>query len=504
MKNTISQFSKIFMVVVSIVLVYAIRTSAAPSLIQIAGIKNLPTYIGDARVPYKMLSDNTPIYCLDMSKKTPINVEAKLQGECDAGITYIIANGYPNKSFKNNQDMDYYITQTAIWWYLDITTGSSNLSHSFKTDASDANGLRPIIKELVAGAQQAKNIGYQQPSIKIGTNDITLNLKDNYYISDDIYVEKAVNINSYTVTATGIDGIEIIDLNGNVKNTFNPQEKFRIRVKAAKLTNPTANIVVKASASTTIYKAYSYQPTNPVLQPVTVSKLEAENVSTMVELNLKIDSTKLRVVKIDKNTGKPLPGATLVLKDASGKELTSWVSTNNYHVIRNLNAGTYTVEETQAPQGYILNKQPVKFIIDEQNREITIKIENKPRISVVNILKIDKSTGKPLPGAVLVVKDASGKEIAKFTSTTTPYVLTNLANGKYSVEEVSAPTGYMFNNERIEFEITDEKLSYQIEFENYPEVIVPDTASSSLIYIIIGSVILTLGFSFIYNNAKEN
>ena len=32
--------------------------------------------------------------------------------------------------------------------------------------------------------------------------------------------------------------------------------------------------------------------------------------------------------------------------DASGKVITSWVSTTNYHVVRNLKNGTYTITET--------------------------------------------------------------------------------------------------------------------------------------------------------------
>ena len=60
-----------------------------------------------------------------------------------------MVNGYPNKSFTGDRLKDYYITQTALWWYLDDTAGGTNLGNSFKTNGSDPYNLRPYIKDLV-------------------------------------------------------------------------------------------------------------------------------------------------------------------------------------------------------------------------------------------------------------------------------------------------------------------------------------------------------------------
>ena len=40
----------------------------------------------------------------------------------DNGLIYILRNGYPEKSITGDNDKDYYITQTAVWWYLDEVT----------------------------------------------------------------------------------------------------------------------------------------------------------------------------------------------------------------------------------------------------------------------------------------------------------------------------------------------------------------------------------------------
>ena len=182
----------------------------------------------------------------------------------------------------------------------------------------------------------------------------------------------------------------------------------------------------------------------------------------------------------------------------------SWKSTANYHVIRNLKNGTYTVTETSAPKGYLLNSTPVKFTITETNEAKIVRVYNEPKQSVVNILKIDNATQEPLAGATLVIKNSAGKEIKRFTSTTTPFVLTDLEDGKYTVEEVSAPAGYVLSSEKITFTIDDEHLSHQITFGNNREVRVPDTASSSsIIFTLLGIAIISFGIGFIYKNGKK-
>ena len=104
---------------------------------------------------------------------------------------------------------------------------------------------------------------------------------------------------------------------------------------------------------------------------------------------------------------------------------------------------------------------------------------------------------------MLVVKNANGQEIVRFTTTTEPYVLTDLGDGTYTVTEESAPAGYILSSETKTFTIDDDHLSHQITFGNNPEVKVPDTSSSSMIFTLLGIAIISLGFGFIYTNGKK-
>ena len=70
----------------------------------------------------------------------------------------------------------------------------------------------------------------------------------------------------------------------------------------------------------------------------------------------------VKISKQDIANKKELPGATLVVKDSEGKELYRWVSTNEPKYIK-LEAGTYTLTEIQAPEGYILSTEVITFTV---------------------------------------------------------------------------------------------------------------------------------------------
>lgn len=61
----------------------------------------------------------------------------------------------------------------------------------------------------------------------------------------------------------------------------------------------------------------------------------------------------------------------------------------------------------------------------------------------------------------------------------------------------------MHSSKVVTFTLTDENLSHQIVFENYPEVRVPDTAASSVIITLVGIVIIASGIRFVYKNGKK-
>ena len=482
--------------------------NAVPQSLELGSTERLKGYAAGTYFSIKQQTNGDVVYCLDIHKGTARNITANLVGELDAGVAYIMMNGYPHKSFTGDRNMDYYITQTALWWYLDDTTGSSNLGNAFKTTGSDPNNLRPHIQNLVAQAKTAQAQGYQSPAIGASVSNDTMSISSDgkYYVSEDISVV-TTNVSEYNVSITsGPEGTVAIDKDGNEKSTFAAGEGFRVQTPVSSVTDTNVTISVKLSGTGTINKAYEYQPTDQSQQSVTPSVISPVEESVESSIDLKISTSKITIVKVDKATGNNIAGAELVLKDADGNEIASWTTTTSGHVIKNLPNGTYTIEETKAPEGYELSKEPVTFTVDDNNREQTIEFYNEAKERVVNIIKVDQVTGNPLAGAVLVVRDSEGNEVARFTSTLDPYVLTDLEDGTYTVEEEQAPTGYQKTDEVTSFTIDANNVSHQITIENAPVVVnVPNTGTtSSILLVIVGLAIIGGGMKFVQKNSKKS
>ena len=508
-------FKTILAVVIAIVTIVATTNTvnAVEDSIQLGTATKTEAYIDGLSFHHKKTTSGESLYCLNYHKYRASDVKANLVKDSKnitGGLIYIMKNGYPQKKITGDNAKDYYITQTAVWWYLDMVSGSSNLTNSFKTNGSDPYGLRSYVKKLADEGYSHRNDSttITPTKLDLGSSSKEMILKDGYYVSNDIKATTQ-NITSYTVSLENAPKGTVVEVNGKdnpYKNSFsvNAKDSFKVKVPATSVTDTKVSLKITANANgIDQYTAYEYQPVDASMQ--NVARLVKTTTKASATMGLEISSSLVSITKVDSVTKKEVAGAKLVLKDSTGKVITSWTTTTNAHIIRNLANGEYTVEEVEAPKGYLLNKKAAKFTVSDKNRNIKVTFENAPKEVVVNITKIDQETNKALAGAVLLVKDSSGKEIARFTTTEESYVLTNIPNGTYTVEEVSAPEGYIKSNDVIKFTIDDDHLSHQIVFKNAKPTPVPDTASnSSIIFIILGIAITTMGIGYIYKHANQN
>lgn len=150
-------------------------------------------------------------------------------------------------------------------------------------------------------------------------------------------------------------------------------------------------------------------------------------------------------------------------------------------------------EESKNPYADV--KEESKEENKEQNKEEN-KEDNKNTDSKfeVSCLLQDKDNKENIDGAVLIVKDETGKEVARWTTTKEVYKL-KLNSGKYTLEEASAPTGYMLQNEKIEFLVNSDKTGdSEVTMFNTKALNVPITDANVSLYTIgLGIVGLFIG-----------
>ena len=109
---------------------------AIPNTVTVNKVGHAQNFIGNTDIAMPMLAaqDGTSVYCMDIDKKFLEGQSASLIGDGDAGLLYILQNGYPHRSYKNNKEMDAYITQMAVWWYV----AEDKLSNDFKNATGEA------------------------------------------------------------------------------------------------------------------------------------------------------------------------------------------------------------------------------------------------------------------------------------------------------------------------------------------------------------------------------
>lgn len=159
------------------------------------------------------------------------------------------------------------------------------------------------------------------------------------------------------------------------------------------------------------------------------------------------------ITKIDAETKKPLAGAVFRIEKLDGSFTKDYTTDRNGEIdLADLEPGAYTVTETTAPEGYVIDTASRTFEATAGGSvQLIFTNTRKPTLKVT---KIDSNTGKALDGAVIRISNLSGSlAVDKTTNADGAIFLENLEEGIYSVQEITAPKGYLLNDELHHVEV---------------------------------------------------
>lgn len=171
-----------------------------------------------------------------------------------------------------------------------------------------------------------------------------------------------------------------------------------------------------------------------------------------------------------------LAGATFTIYDSEGKAAGTGTSDAKGLVqIDKLSPGAYTLKETKAPEGYLINTQAVAVTIPDtaNGKPTTINIDEpfKDYRGAVRLIKTDVD-GKALADAKFVLLDSENNQVrdgeVQTSNADGEVIFTDLAPGTYTFEESDAPKGYIKNLETISVVVPGR-------FEGDPKVQTADT-----------------------------
>ena len=223
-------------------------------------------------------------------------------------------------------------------------------------------------------------------------------------------------------------------------------------------------------------------------------------------INNKNFESYLKVVKLDKETGKRIPyeGAVFEIYDSNNHRITmqyTYPQVTSIHTFytnkegylitpEKLPYGDYTLKEVQAPYGYVLDDTPVPFSITQENSStdtgvtvVKVKARDVAQKGVINITKtgeifssVEENKGVYTPkysvgnlkGAIFeiyaaedittldgTVRYEQGALVDTVTTDDDGVAKSKeLYLGKYTVIEKTAPNGYVHNTAKYDAELT--------------------------------------------------
>ena len=451
---------------------FSLKADAAPATIKTTSLGKSSNLISGVPTVYiKQTSDSIYLYCEEALKKYPANTTIKLKGEAPKGMVYILKNR-PNTG---NANTDYYIMQTAVWWYRDIWSGTNNISQATKNKIINGRNSNTIYNKIYNLVEGAKNYSEVIGSMSISGNN-RFTEQGSYYVSDTITV-KTFGIANYNIDLIGAPyGTIITNRSGNT---------FRVSVPVSSVAEgKTISFQVKVSSSYTINTAYEYDY-GANYQYVLYGKLDTVNKPVSATLNLSVTKPEeniFKVYKVDED-GDYVKGAKLALYEgnctnkacSSSNLYATWTTTNSAKVFENIPKGIYTLVEISAPSGYEIAD---KMYVNISSNSGTFKVEMVDYEIEENSLKVYKvdENDNYVKGAKLALykEDCTNKTCTEsklyktWTSGSSAMVFTDIPMGTYTLVEVEAPNGYkvaakkkvVVNSTSKTFKITmvDEKI----------------------------------------------
>ncbi len=354
------------------------------------------------------------MYCIEGQNATLgegyYDLDTELESTYAPGLAFILRNSYPtapSSSFMTAcdnangmqgvkpDDCKKYATQYAVWYYLDkmgikdrasrtqLATGvMPKIDLLARRDGGLYRGAAEVVTKLATAAITYNSQQQTAATISINKNSIQYQLSEDgtYLESNDIAVSSNKTLNNYSVgfNSNNCDA-KIVDVNGNDSTVFNYGNSFRIRIPVEKLnTLDTVDLVVAVTGSYTTDTVYAYKKRDDASAQRPIIAGYTDGVATV---SITLDSKLVKIIKTDKETGKPVAGAVLAILGADGNEITRFTTTEQPYYL-NLAAGNYLLKEITSPTGYELNSEEIPFTVTEDTTINQVEMKNTPTTDV--------------------------------------------------------------------------------------------------------------------------
>ena len=226
---------------------------------------------------------------------------------------------------------------------------------------------------------------------------------------------------------------------------------------------------------------------------------------------------RVSVSKKSITTGKEIEGAKLTITDSKGTVIDTWITDGSEHILSAIPAGTYTLTEEAAPEGYLITNS-IEFEVTGTAEIQKVEMFDEEVKGRLIINKVDSVTKAALAGAVFELKDEQGNVIQTLITDENGHAESELlafgiydTNGrylgskKYTLTEITSPNGYRldgtpitigFEYQNDQTEVVEVTVTVSNEKEpEVPEVPTGDKADYAAFLILMLGAALAIGTS---------
>lgn len=367
--------------------------------------QNAWSYIITHYAYYEHDGKQYPAYCLDKDSPgvgTPeagnqytVNVNDVIN---DVRIWRIAINSYPYQTPESlgvENYLDAFVaTKQAIYCII------YNREPSTYFKGGDARG--EAIKNAIVRLVDIGRNGSQTPvNTDITANKIGSFKEDGEYYSQEYSVNSPVETSQYIIKNTnGLpNGSKITNMSNNEQNTFSGNEHFKVRVPKSQITTD-LDITILLQAKCKNYPVFYGKSTVPGTQDYLLTFDPFGDITGVAKLNVKANTGKIKIVKNDMDTNKPIEGVTFQLSKKDGTVIAnSTTNSNGESTFTNLYQGSYVLKEISTNANYILNEKAFDINV-EYNKTTSQTITNEHKKGNIKVYKVDKDNKKVVLGNV--------------------------------------------------------------------------------------------------------
>ncbi len=416
-----------------------------------------------------------PAYCVNrgidgVGEREAYNVDlTKLMD--DYRLWRVAINGYPYKTPEemgvDNKYDAFLATKQAIYSIL----YNNDVDTYYRGGNERGVKVHNAIKRMV---NEGRNGTYTPQDANVTINKVGGLKEETNYYSQEYSVSSRVSMSTYTIinTLNMPSGAYIADLNGNKKTTFNGGNNFKVMIPKSSM-GQDFDIIINISSKCKSYPVFYGQTTIAGTQNYLITADPYGDFVGRANLQIKGNTSVLKIKKIDQETKETLKGVTFELKGENGKVIGTYTTNRSGEIeIKDLYPQTVTLTEISTKDEYVLNSTPVTVKL-EWNKTSSVTLENMHKKGNLKIVKVDKDDNDLTLGAVeFDLIDFSGNIVKHLVTDVNGVAeVKDINTGNYTLRETLTKKEYnlavdqnvLVNwNETMEYKVENEKKKGQI------------------------------------------